>query len=253
MVANVVDLMDEQEEQGARAAVQRSAKPTFLILKDGQKALFRPLTNLDGCAVMDMHNKFHPTDIKLSVDATCACEDGGKLCKHCQDAANDKKLTARRTFFLPIYLYRIICLKDVLKKDGSVLFRKGEAVAYPDPENNNVLKPESGVRLLKLTFNFGTIATAAGMLKTRYREGDDLSRRDFSLERVGGDQQTKYILDPKDPSPFQLANKIPAPTIERIRERVFEACPPLVATTNAAVSQDTANLDEDELDAAHIF
>jgi hypothetical protein len=230
MAVNVVDLMDEQEEQGARAATVKSYKPTFLILKDGQKAIFRPLTNLDGCAVMDMHGMFHPTDWKLSIDAACACEIG-KPCKNCLDAANNKKLTARRTFFLAVYLYRIICLKDIKKKDGTILFKKGEVVAYPDPDDNDTLKTESGVRLLKLTYNFGTIATAAASLKTRYREGDNLIRRDFSLERIGGDQQTKYVLDPKDPSPFKLADRIAAPSVERIRERVLEACPPMIVTS----------------------
>ena len=56
---------------------------------------------------------------------------------------------------------------------------------------------------------------------------DNLTRRDFSLERIGDDTQTIYVLDPKDP----VIKKLPSVTEARIRELVLEACPPWVVTT----------------------
>lgn len=232
MAIDVVAMMDEQEAKAAERENQpkRSYKPTFLRLSDKQKCMFRPLNNLDGAAVMEMHNKFNKADPKLSIDAVCAAENGDP-CQHCIDAAaGDKKLKADRLFLLPVYVYKIWYTKRGVTNKG-VAFQAGEVLMETDENDNE--KPVSGIRLLKLSFERGTLVPVAQSLKGRYKEGDDLRRRDFTLERFGADQTTYYVLDAKDPSTFE--KKLAPVTVDRIRERAFEACPPLAATGDPAI------------------
>jgi len=234
---DVISMMDQQAERAAAAAATPRSKNgvtvtnTFLMISDKQKAIIRPLYNLDAAIVLPVHYKFNRPDPKLTVNAVCSKEIG-QQCQHCQDAANDKKLSVATAFMLPVYVYRIEHTEKGVDRNN-VAFKAGEAVMYRD--ENDQMQPVHGVRILKLTF-FGSIATVANTFRSRYKRGDNITHRDFSIERIGGDQATRYILDPEDPSDFQP--KIIIPTPERIRERILEACPPTPlagATSNIPV------------------
>lgn len=242
MAKSVIDMMDQQAERANTPQSSGKVASTFLILGDKQKAIIRPVVNLDGAVVMAMHNRYHASDPSQSINAVCAAEVG-KPCGACELAKADKKLKASATFMLPVYVYKIVYTKSGTTKKG-VSFKAGQEVTYKDVDG--VEKPVSGNRILKLTF-FGRIASVAEAFKSRFKEGDNLTRRDFSLERIGDDTQTIYVLDPKDPQP----KKLPAVTEARIRELVLEACPPMIAFGDDVVATEDTDVSASDLGEKH--
>lgn len=238
MVNSVIDEMDLEESRIAEYKASKKVVSanghtfvnTFLLLGDGQKALFRPLVNLDGAVLMYMHLIFNSATRK-TINAVCNKKEFGLPCQYCGEAEENKKLLPIPTFMFPAYIHRITYTKEVYNQFLKQTFRAGEAVTYTDADKN--LQPVQGVRIIRLTFS-GAMEVTSQQLKTRFKDGDDLRRRDLSLERQGGDKDTKYVLDPKDPSVSNL--KLAALTGDRIRERVIEVCPPVLPTSSVPAS-----------------
>jgi hypothetical protein len=223
MAMSVLELMDEQIKKAKESPAGGSYKPTFLLLKNGHKALIRPLFNLDAVVVMSMHNKFNQAEPKQSINATCARELD-KKCKYCDQVASDKKLAAGVSFMLPVFVYGIT--------DG-----EGKPVTYKDADGQEVAV--SGIRILELK-SFGAISTVLSWLREYFAEcrKDDetysLTSQDFSITRVGEGQKTDYTVLAKAPKPF--TRNVSAITAERVRERVIEACPPVVLEDASATA-----------------
>jgi hypothetical protein len=223
VISDVLSLMDEEEKKAAERPSGQFV-PTFLRLKDKQKARVRPLFNLDGCVVLPMHNKYNKAAPKDSINAVCSSEIG-LPCPHCQAAKDgDKQLTATTTFMLPVYVAQL----EEKNADG-----KWVPVTYKDSNDSDVLV--SGLRIIELKA-FGTINALLQSLRGLYREDDKHDIRQYGLviERIGGDQQTKYTLLPKGPSPIPDDAKKLVPTQETVRQMVMAACPPAGAPSVTA-------------------
>lgn len=213
---SVLDIMEEETQ---RATQKTGAfKPTFLLLKDGQKAMIRPLFNLDGVVVMRMHNKYNQGDVKQSINAVCAAEMG-QSCVYCADAENDKKLRSAVSFLLPVWVHRIA------QKDET---GKWADLTYQDQDGKQ--QPVYGLRVLELKA-FGTISAVFQTLRSLHTEDEqhDVTRMDLIIERKGAGQQTSYVVLPKAPSSMHPLAKDARPTVDTVREMVLAACPSKVS------------------------
>lgn len=179
---SVLDMMDEAIQESATKATG-GFKPTFLTLKDKQKAILRPLFNLDQAIPLMMHNKFNKSNPKDSINAVCA-QEIGKPCALCGLAAEDKQLRPALSLMLPVYVYRI----GTKQPDGS-----WADVTYKNAEDQDVRV--QGLRILELK-QYGTITAVYQTLRTYYRDypSHDIGECDFSIERVGAMQNTSYAL-----------------------------------------------------------
>jgi hypothetical protein len=223
VVNDVLAMMDEEEKKAAERPSGQFV-PTFLRLKDKQKARVRPLFNLDGCVVLPMHNKFNKSNPKDSINAVCSSEIG-LPCPHCQVAKDgDKALTATTTFMLPVYVAQL----EEKNADG-----KWVPVTYKDSNDNDVFV--SGLRIIELK-RFGTINALLQSLRGLYREDEKHDIRQYGLviERIGGNQNTTYTTLPKGPSAMPDDAKKLIPTQETVRQMVMVACLPVGASPATA-------------------
>lgn len=237
MALDVIGMMDQQFEKAS--APRPSGKPTFLFFKEGHKARVRPLVNLNQVTVMKMHHKYS-LDAEGRVNSVCAAEVG-KPCKYCDLAPADKKLNASVSFMLPVYVYQ------VTDKAGNIITAKNE---------QGEDEPIKGIRIIELT-TYGTISQVLGILRAYYRdEPHDITVCDFVIEQVGSQQNKQFNTLPKAPTPMndQMKRIQAAVPTERVRQRVIEACPPVVlqsvasATSNSSPSTQAAQEDDDAPD-----
>jgi len=230
---NPLDLIDNELAKAA-APKPASKRPVFLFLKEGQKALVRPLYNLDQVIVLQKHNKFAP-DAENRVNAVCAAEIG-KQCAYCQRAVDDKKLNAHTVFYLPIYVYKVIDTHT------------GQTMTYKTVEDGSeVEKQIAGYRVLELT-SFGT----AGMILKAFRSymrdpdsGGSITGCDFTIEQVGSWQSKAFVVMPKTPTALasQIQAAIPGPDL--VRERILEALSPAVVESRSTPVAPVPEVDDD--------
>lgn len=247
----MIDTIARMRQQEAKASAPKSSYvPTFFKLGDKQRALIRPLVNLDVADVANFHRFFDP-QTKRYVEAMCGKEQG-LPCLYCGLAANaeEKKkkneLTAKETFFLPVWVYAILVKKvdpdtgmEVLDDHDNPVWEK---LTYTDSETNQE-KPVSGIRIMQLTF-FGSIKSVADAFLKMYSSGKNITAQDFVIERVGADQHTKYIPSNKQPSEFKV--KMDPITQEDIRERVLDASP-IQSTGNSTTNTATSEVQDDDI------
>ena len=127
-------------------------------------------------------------------------------------------MAAKRSFILPVYLYKIAETKT------------GKVLTYKNQNNEEV--PQSGLRLLLLKDTSSLLA----QLLSNYRElpqGDTLDKHDIVIERVdiGGEAvNASYTVIVRTASPFQLPDgiDIPAQSPEAILEQMLEKNPPVL-------------------------
>lgn len=210
---NALDLIDSELTKAAQPR-PANKRPVFLYLKEGHKALIRPLVDLSKCIVLSKHSKYSP-DAESRVNAICASETE-EPCQYCQQASNDKKLTANIHFYLPVYVYRVV--------DAT-----GATVTYKDSETQED-KPVQGVRVLEMA-RFGTVADILKFFRAFMQDEDNCSMTecDFALSQSGSGQQKSFVIMPKAPKPMAEQIKAIIPTSDRLRERILEALPPVVA------------------------
>lgn len=212
MATDVIAMMDQQFDRAS--APRPSGKPTFLFFKNGWKARIRPLVNLDKATVMKMHHKFS-MDAESRVNAVCASEVG-KPCRYCDLAPADKKLSPSVSFMLPVYVYQ------VTDKAGNIITAKDE---------NGEEQAVKGVRVIELT-TYGVISQVLGIFRAYYKDEDshDITACDFVIEQVGEGQSKQFNTMPKAPTAMndQMKRIQAAVPTERVRQRVIEACPPVI-------------------------
>ena len=229
MAKSVLDIMDEQIQRAKEVSASGGTyKPIFFRLtpssKKGispnQEAVIRPLFDLDQVVVMAMHRQYNEAEPTRSINAVCARELGQK-CKYCELAMTDKKMAASVSFMLPVFVYQIVDQGDDLK--GS------RVLTYTDADGKEV--QISGIRILELQA-FGKIGDVLDWLRNYARDErkEDasyiLTSQDFVIARKGAKQTLSYSIRARKPKPFEIETR---PLTEaRVRERVIEACPPVV-------------------------
>ena len=207
-----LDIIGEIENEMKRAqAKSAGGSASFFVLKDGEKALVRPLLNLNAIAIIQKHDFYNPATKKFEVNAICAhvpeLELPADSCKHCATAksTNNKKLSAVKYFIIPLWVYGI--------KNSA-----GQAVVYQDQDGNE--KPVSGLRYLQLKASSDILSTLLEM----YREGTDLTSLDLTISRKGESLDTKYTVLPRTPAPFTVEN-VPAQDKLTIIQRIADLNP----------------------------
>ncbi len=210
----------EQRRQAVKDGGKAYVSNSIVLLKDGERALVRPLYNMDAVIVVPMHDKFKNTDIALSsrtdasgraiaapISALCAAEFG-KPCAFCVNA-KENKLEARHECFVPVYLYGI--------KDSS-----DNAITFTTPEGE--VKPVKGFRMLRLKQGSSILA----QLMSTFKDADynrNITSCDFKIERKGMQLDTTYICSPKPPKPMEVNLKVAIPPITKFHEILSEIYP----------------------------
>lgn len=207
-----LDMIAEIEQEQKRAAAKSNGgNASFFVLKAGEKALIRPLLNLNAVASILKHDFYNNSTGKYEVNALCAETSALELpagsCRHCQTAkeSGNKKLTAVKFFVIPLYVYGI--------KNA-----KGEPITYTDNEGNE--KPQQGVRYLSLKASSDILAT----FLEAFREGTDITSADWTISRTGEKLETKYKTLKRDSSPFTVENVL-AQDADSIVFRIAELNP----------------------------
>ncbi len=218
-----LDILSEMEAEQKRAASapKGAFRPIFLNndLKDGVKALIRPLWNLDAALLLPTHHFFNQADPKQSVNAICGRTFGSE-CLNCDAAQNNKKLTAGKSFFLPVWLYA----EQKQGGDG-----KWAVVTYKDQDGAE--HAVGGLRILELQA-FGRIADVLQALKTYYQEEDDHSIMvcDFIIEVHGEGTSKKITTMPKAPKLMAPEVRSAIPTRDAVQEMILSVWPPAGST-----------------------
>jgi hypothetical protein len=233
-----IDVMAEINSELSKAATPKpSRKPVFLFLSEGQKALIRPMYNLDSAIMMMRHNKWND-NAEYRVNAICAKEIG-KTCEHC--ASDDKDMMLDKTFYVPVYVYQVIDVET------------GQKLTYKDPDTEEQ-KPVSGFRLLELTAK-GSIAAILKTLNSIYRDEDehDITVCDFSIEQVGKGKKKSFVTLPKLPKPVNSKIQEACPSIDKFHEAILAARPPLVAGESIETVSATPVIEETSDDDIPVF
>jgi len=214
---NALDLIDEQLQKAA--APKSTGKPIFLFLKKDEKFLIRPLFDLKDCVVLMKHNLWSE-DPNKRVNAICAKEEG-KECLYCQQAQDNKKLTPKLHFYLPIFVYRGINQKT----QAEVTYEETQE------DGSKVTKLVKGFRLLELAA-FGTVGDILKWLREFVKDSDNckITECDFSLSQSGEGTTKTFVLMNKAPKPMveQLAKVAATITMENIKARVLDARAPFI-------------------------
>jgi hypothetical protein len=220
-MANALDLIDEQLQKAA--APKSTGKPIFLFLKSDEKFLIRPLFDLKDSVVLMKHNLWSE-DPSKSVNSICAAEEGN-ACLYCQQAQNNKKLTAKLHFYLPVYVY-----KGVNQKTQS-------EITYEETQEDGSKQTKSvkGIRLLELAA-FGATGDILKWLREFVKEDDNcaLTECDFALSQVGKGTTKTFIIQNKNPKQMseQIAKLAKSVNLENVKARVLEARAPFIAESS---------------------
>jgi hypothetical protein len=206
-------------------APRKSGKPVFLFLAEGQKALIRPMFDIDSAITLQYHNKWSE-NAEYRVNAVCASELG-KPCTHCESAKEleDKKLKASPVIYLPVYVYQVI---DVRSSARITYTEKDEA-------GNQTEKPISGFRVLELALYGKTLMILQAFTSYERDEDDhDIRVCDFSIEQTSKGQSKNFLVTPKAPKLINPKIQDDCPDITKFHEAILAARPPLVANGESA-------------------
>jgi len=209
-------MQDPLESIKAELSQNTIRKPfLFLRLKNGQKAIVRPLYNLDKVLVLTKHYK-RAQDGNQAIRAICAHEMG-KPCAYCDMARHDKKLTPENYFYLPVYIHHIIDTQT------------NKPIMYTDIQTQTE-RPISGLRVLELS-RFGAVGAMLKFFNSFYNapeHGHMLTDYDFSIEHIGTNQQKSYICQPEQHGPMPAAIEQQIPAKGDLLEDILAACPPKI-------------------------
>src|SRR5712672_125248 len=226
MAVNALDLIDEQLQKAA--APPSTGKPIFLFLKPDEKFLIRPLFDLSDAVPLMKHNLWND-DPGKRVNAVCASEEG-KTCLYCQQASENKKLTAKLHFYLPVFVYKGINQKT----QKEVTFEETQE------DGSKVTKFVKGFRILELAA-FGTIGDILKWLREFVKEDDGcaLTECDFSLSQSGEGTSKTFIIRNKAPKPMakELAQKAATVDLAGVKARVLEARAPFIVEGSAKAEE----------------
>lgn len=204
--------IEAAKTRAAEAAAEAKAKSGngagFFVLKDGEKALVRPLLNT---FVPVWHHSIWNNDTrKWDVNAICArsMDLPDEFCAHCQKAkeTGNKKLMAVQQFAVPFWLY------------GVRIAATGEVVTYK--KEGQEPQPVRGLRYAQ--FKAGDPIFES--LLTMYKMAGDITLRDIAIKQTGERLEKKYTIDPQDPTTFTVEN-VPAQSRDGIIEWLAEKNP----------------------------
>ncbi len=229
MVVDLNDPMAVLDEEMQRAAEKSGGfAPFFFSIRDGERALVRPLLNMRDYVMLRFHEKFNSATKKYDVSAVCAA-DFGQECQHCKDAATDKKLSAQNRFYLPVYIH------GALKQDP--ITKKWAPLTYTDQEGNE--QPVKGVRILEMKPSSSILSALVGAYNTA--DTHNITLYDFVIERKGAQLDTTYTTTLSPNAPRALPDDLSKQSRERIKSDVEIARPmravgaPVVSASNGKV------------------
>jgi hypothetical protein len=226
-MATTIEMLEQMEAAAAQAAAarQKSDKQHFVgnsivVWKSGERALVRPVYNMDQAIVRPVHDKFKNGDASLSsrtyqgatiaapISAMCATHIG-KPCLFCAQP-KEAKLEARPECFVPVYLYGI---KD--SQDNSVMFT--------DPDGNQ--KVVKGFRMLRLKSTSVIFKQLMSVWRNPLYD-KNITCCDFVIERAGSTKDdTVYTCTPNPPQPMHPNLKAaikPREEFENILLEIYE-------------------------------
>lgn len=214
MAVDLNDPMAVLEDEMTRAQAQTGGfAPFFFSIKDGERALIRPLLNINQYVMLRFHEKFNQATKKYDVSAVCAA-DFGHDCQHCKDAqGGDKKLNAQKRFYLPIYIH------SALKKDPAG--QKWAQLTYTDQEGNE--QQVKGVRILEMKASSSILADLVAAYNTA--DSHDITLYDFVIARKGSGLDTEYTTTLSPNAPRALPDDLPKISRDRIKSDVEFARP----------------------------
>lgn len=218
MAIEMDNMIAEIEAEMKRAQAKSSGgNVSFFVLKDGEKALVRPLLNLNAVASILMHVYWNPATSKFDVNAVCAHQAELALpagsCKHCATAKSmsDKKaagkMAANKYFVIPLWVYGI--------KNAA-----GQAVTFTQDDKE---QPVQGVKYLQLKPTSDILST----LLEIYRDSGDIMAGDLTISRKGEKLDTKYTVLQRPPAVFTVEN-VPAQDKSDIVMRIADMNAPEV-------------------------
>lgn len=213
MVGDVLAMIDDQIVRTTRrAGGQRSQ--LFLSLKERQRALIRPLLDLNAATAFAIHNRYYPA-IRRKVYVVCAREIN-KPCYYCQQSAREEWCDAEVSFMLPIFVYSLINT------------RSGRRIMYHDQDG--LEQPVTGLRLLELTA-FGAVRDVLATFSTFVHAGGNVSGCDWTLEQFVSAQGRLIVTTPMPLKPMNPRIEEITPPRELVRRWVLEFAPPVFYTT----------------------
>lgn len=229
---NALDLMDEQLQKAA--APKTSGKPIFLFLKPDEKFLIRPLFDLKDSVVLMKHNLWSEDPAKR-VNAICAQEENN-ACLYCQQASENKKLTAKIHFYLPVFVYKGINQKT----------QKEITYEETQEDGSKVTRAIQGIRLLELAA-FGTVGDILKWFREFVRDSENckITECDFSLSQSGEGTSKSFVLMSKAQRPMadQIAKIASTINMDNVKARVLEARAPYIVTdSHPARGKSTENI-----------
>lgn len=227
--------IETEKQRAAEAAAEAKAKAAaggngagFFILKNGEKALVRPLLNK--FIPVFHHSIWNNNNGKWDVNAICAqsVDLPKELCAHCKKAeeTSNKKLTAVKQFVVALWLYGV--------RDTAT----GAVKTYKNKDGEEIA--QRGLRYAQFKVGDPIFET----LLTMYKMAGDITLRDITIQQTGEKLEKKYTIDPLDPSPFVvegmptitpdgiiewLSEKNPASILEGPDYDAFGANPPVQA------------------------
>lgn len=208
-----VDPMSVLDEEMNKQPENTGFKPFFFSIAKDEKALVRPLLNMNQYVMVNKHEAWNQAAGKFDVRAICAA-DLDLDCQHCVDAVTtgNKKLKADKRFILSVYVHAVINVKT------------GQQVTYTDQEGKE--HPVSGPRLLEMKRSSSLLRD----LVAAYNESDehDITAQDFVIRREGEKLETKYTVTPKAPKPFTETVDAAYRDREAVLRMFAEACEPLI-------------------------
>ncbi len=210
----VGDVLAMIEDQMARPVVRTCGqrRQLFLYLKEQQRALIRPLLNLDAATAFALHNRYQP-DIKRKIYVVCAREIN-KSCYYCQDDMKGELLcNAEVSFMLPVFVYSLI---DT---------RSGRRIMYHDQDGQE--QPVSGLRLLELTA-FGVVRDILATFSAFIHAGGNISNCDWTLEQFVGSHGKCIVTKPMPLKPLSPQLEALIPSEDLVRKCVLEFAPPII-------------------------
>jgi hypothetical protein len=245
-VVDPIAAMERQKNQSEKSSSGNSF--LFFALRDKSRALIRPLCTLKQSDVVSFHHFWDQVQGSY-VDAICA----GEQCYYCQQASiaenerTKKSMAAKEVFMLPVWVHAIQSQRmdadtktPILDENNNPIW---DRLTYID-KNTNEEKPVSGLRIMTLSFRSAYRETLE-LFYSMFKNQDDITARDFIIERQGGDQTTKYVPSKKNPSPFKVNIGDAPRTQEAIHQRILQAAPMLTSNGSALASNSSDDGDGD--------
>lgn len=220
------DILAEMEADVVRVK-QSSASQMFLYLKDGEKALVRPLLNLDRSIRLLKHEKYDSATGRTSPHAICA-QSFKQECVWCAEAkaSGDRKLTASPRYYLLVYVHGVYTY-DATRRSWTQIYAR-----------DDITQLLQGVRVLELKVT----SPILDLLRATYDDdpAHDISAHDFAIARNGKALDTKYTVVMQTtvrPLPADLV----VPDREKLISDIEIAAPMKTVASALAVPHDNGN------------